>query len=41
MDMPLRVRIMWRYERAVGYMKNHFFGKKFKEDVSTMYKVKL
>jgi hypothetical protein len=28
LDMPPRIRSIWRYEMAVGYIKNQIFGKK-------------
>jgi hypothetical protein len=31
MDMSPRVRIIWRYEKAIGYMKNQLFEKKSKK----------
>jgi len=40
MDMPPRVQSIWRYEKAVGYMKNQLFGSFSEKDVSTTYKVK-
>ncbi len=30
-DMPPRVRSIWRYEKVVGYMKNQLFGSFFKK----------
>jgi hypothetical protein len=40
LDMIPRVRSIWRYEKAIGYIKNQFFLEFFEKDVSTTYKVK-
>jgi hypothetical protein len=39
-NVPPRVRSIWKYERVIGYTESTFWDF-FGEDVSTMYKVKL